>query len=93
MYQFIISEGVLPPFTLHLGHPHIALPLEILKKQSVTTYKNCLVLVTTEDHKHPQYLDMLEVSSIIPVNMKKIHMMVLLCSRMHATLTLCLPFN
>ena len=42
MYQFIVTQGVLPPVTLWVAHPPKAIPLT---SSTILPYKDVLVLV------------------------------------------------
>ena len=51
MYQFVLSKGVAPPFTLALSHPHTVLSLSVMSDQPITTYENTLILIILNNHE------------------------------------------
>ena len=51
MYQYILSEGVIPPFSLYLPHPRSLL---VLNADSLAQYQDALVVVEMEDRSFDQ---------------------------------------
>ncbi len=45
MYQFVLSNDVMPPFTLSVCHPLSSLPLDTMCDASVCDFENTLVMV------------------------------------------------
>ena len=64
MYQYLVSNGINPVFDLYLAHPRIPLFLGSMANQSITLYKNSLVLVFMNEDKDLKLedLELLEVN-------------------------------
>lgn len=63
MYQFVLSQDVIPPFNLTVCHPLTSLPLETMSCDSICAFRNTLVMVGPSD-KEDCLLDMLTDSKV-----------------------------
>ena len=56
MYQFVLSRGEVPPFTLCTTHPFNSVPLSMVP---VGSFENILVIVKPAEEDVSSYLDRL----------------------------------
>ena len=51
LYQYVVSQDVVPPFSLYTPHPR---QLLILSEESVISYNETLLIVASEDQSYDQ---------------------------------------
>ncbi len=64
MYQFVLSNDVMPPFTLSVCHPLSSLPLDTMSHNSVCDFENTLIMVRPSGEDSLVVLDMLTDSKV-----------------------------
>ena len=64
MYQFVLSHGVMPPFSLSVCHPLALLPLDTMSHASVCDFENTLVMVRPSGGTD-SFVEMLTDSKVI----------------------------